>query len=89
MMTRILILVVIMGALCPALNARVVRPLRPRPGINQDTLIKPQKLHTDNTLIIFYIKLPEGKNVDEAKAHFEKVTGVKQVNYDRIMHLMK
>ena len=120
MMTRILIIVVIMGALCPALNARVVRPLRPRPGINQDTLIKPQKLHTDNTLIIFYdgkngkkslmkaikkygatviydyksitsiaIKLPEGKNVDEAKAHFQKVKGVKQVNYDRIMHLMK
>lgn len=34
------------------------------------------------------IRLPEGKNVDEAKEHFEKVKGVIQVNYDRIMHLM-
>lgn len=34
------------------------------------------------------IKLPEGKNVDDAKAHFEKVKGVIQVNYDRIMRTM-
>jgi hypothetical protein len=34
------------------------------------------------------VKLPEGKNVDDAKAYFEKVKGVKQVNYDRIMQLM-
>ncbi len=34
------------------------------------------------------IKLPEGKNVDEAKAHFEKVKGVIQVDYDKIMRIM-
>ena len=35
------------------------------------------------------IKLPEGKNVDEAKAHFEKVKGVIQVDYDKIMRIMR
>lgn len=33
------------------------------------------------------IKLPQGKNVDDAKAHFEKVKGVVQVNYDKIVQL--
>ena len=32
--------------------------------------------------------LPSGADVHKAKAHFEKVKGVLQVNYDRIMRLM-
>ena len=109
-----------MGFVAPSLNARIIRPIRPRPENGKEVPQKPQKLHTDNTLIIFHngkcsgkkslmkaikkygatviydykalnsisIKLPEGKNVDEAKVHFEKVKGVVQVNYDKIMRLM-
>lgn len=120
MMNHIIIILLLMGFVAPSLNARIVRPIRPRPGNVQDVPPKPQKLHTDNTLIIFHngkrsgkkslmkavkkygatviydykalnsisIKLPEGKNVDEAKAHFEKVKGVVQVDYDKIMRLM-
>ena len=114
-----MILTAIVGVILPALNARIVRPIRLRPGNGQVMPEKPYKHHSDNTLIIFYdgksgkkslmkavkqygatviydyksitsiaIKLPEGKNVDEAKAHFEKVKGVKQVDYDKIMQLM-
>ena len=105
MMKRIIILSLICTVLVLAIDARVIRPIRPRPG--QDQPGKPPKLHSDNTLIILYdgksgkkslyeyktfdsiaIRLPEGKNVDEAKEYFEKVKGVIQVNYDRIMHLM-
>lgn len=117
MMKRIFILSLLCAALAFSIDARVIRPIRPRPG--QALPGKPEKLHSDNTLIIHYdgksgkkslmkavkkygatviyeyktidsisIRLPEGKNVDEAKEHFEKVKGVIQVNYDRIMHLM-
>ena len=117
MMKRIIILSLICTVLALAIDARVIRPIRPRPG--QDQPGKPPKLHSDKTLIILYdgksgkkslmkavkkygatviyeyktfdsiaIRLPEGKNVDEAKEYFEKVKGVIQVNYDRIMHLM-
>jgi len=34
------------------------------------------------------IQLPENIKVEDAKAHFEKVKGVRQVNYDRIMRIM-
>ncbi len=33
------------------------------------------------------IALPNGKNVIEAKQHFSKVKGVKQVDFNRIAHL--
>ena len=117
MMKRLIILSLSLATLALALDARVVRPIRPRPG--QEVPSKPQKLHSDNTLIIYYdsksgkktlmkaikkygatviydyknissiaIKLPEGKNVDEAKAHFEKVKGVIHVDYDKILRIM-
>lgn len=118
MMKRLIILSLSLASLALALDARIVRPIRPRPG--QEAPGKPQKLHSDNTLIIFYdsksgkksllnaikkygasviydyknissiaIKLPDGKNVDEAKAHFEKVEGVVQVEYDKIKRIMR
>ena len=117
-MKRIILLLAMVMALSNALYARVVRPIRLNPGKGQGALSRPVKLHSDNTLIIFYdgasgkkslmraikkygatilydysnmngvaIKLPQGKNVDEAKAHFEKVEGVVQVNYDKIVQL--
>ena len=42
-----------------------------------------------NTMNGIAIHLPEGTDVHEAKAHFEKVKGVLQVNLDRIMQLHK
>ena len=122
MMKRFITFLLLAATLTTLESAAVIRPgrLRPRLGdsISQPPG-KPQKLHSDNTLIIHYkdkkgkksllkavksygatviydyksfntiaIKRPEGANVDEAKAHFEKVKGVIQVNYDRIMRLM-
>lgn len=117
-MKRIIILIALDIALSSGLYARVVRPIRLNPGKGQAALTRPVKLHSDNTLIIFYdgaggkkslmsaikkygatvlydygsmncvaIKLPQGKKVDDAKAHFEKVKGVVQVNYDKILQL--
>lgn len=117
-MKHIVFLITFAIAFSGGLYARIVRPIHTNPGKRQDALYKPVKLHSDNTLIIFYegnggkkslmsavknygatvicdygsmngvaIKLPQGKNVDEAKAHFEKVKGVVQVNYDKILQL--
>ena len=117
-MKRIVILFILTLAIYSGLDARVVKPIRLNPGSGNVAPVKPIKLHSDNTLIVYYnnaagkksllkaiknygatilynynsinclaIKLPQGKNVDEAKAHFEKVKGVVQVNYDKIMQL--
>ena len=51
-MKRIIILSLICTVLALAIDARVIRPIRPRPG--QDQPGKPPKLHSDNTLIILY-----------------------------------
>ena len=41
-----------------------------------------------NTMNGIAIKLPEGADVHEAKAHFERVKGVLQVNFDKTMRLI-
>jgi len=118
-MKRVIILFIFALALSGTHYARVVKPIRLNPGTGRGVPAKPVKLHSDNTLIIFYcgdggkkslmkavkkygatvlyeynsmkgiaIKLPQGKKVEDAKAHFEKVKGVLQVNYDKIMRLM-
>lgn len=122
MMKRFTILLLLAATFVAMTSAPVIRTgrLRPRLGdsISQPPS-KPQKLYSDNTLIIHYngkkgkksllkavksygatviyeyknfnsisIMLPSGADVHKAKTHFEKVKGVLQVNYDRIMRLM-
>ena len=118
-MKHFVITLIIMATAFPVCQARYIKPSRLTVGGENVAPKKPQKLISDNTLIIYYnnskgrknllkevkkynatiiydyknlnsvaIKIPDGVDIHDAKAHFEKVKGVVGVNYDRIMQLM-